>query len=86
MATRYRVVSDEGRAKVEVDDWELFDWLDDILSQAGYEYELLTERDVGGSTVFTMSFAESVSPRELREVLASVPEEEVERVWQLNNS
>ena len=82
----FRVVDHEGLAAVQVDDWELFDWLDDILTEAGYEYTHMTEGVVAGGKVFTMNFAVSVSRAELKEVLGRVPDEEWQRVWQLNNS
>jgi hypothetical protein len=75
----------DGLAAVVIDDWELFDYLDDFLSERGLDYERLSEVQVAGRRIFTMHFAASVAVDQVSAILEQVPPSEIQRIWCLNN-
>lgn len=75
----------DGLAAVVIDDWELFDYLDDFLSERGLDYDRLSEVQVAGRRIFTMHFAASVALDQVSAVLEKVPPSEIQRIWRLNN-
>ena len=80
-----RVDSRADGAAVIIDDWELFDYVDDYLAERGLEYDHLTEDEVEGRRVFTMHFAADVPAERVSTALAELPKAEIERIWRLNN-
>jgi hypothetical protein len=80
-----KVENRDGSAAVVIDDWELFDYVDDFLTERGLEYEYLTENEMAGRRIFTMHFPASVLAEQLSIVLSQLPRDEVQRIWRLSN-
>jgi len=75
----------ERGVEVVIDDWELFDYVDDFITDRGLEYDYFYEQERQGRRYFKMHFAEGVSASRVSEVLKEIPIDEVERIWALNN-
>lgn len=77
----------EGRPVVKFDDYELFDWFDDIFTeQHGIQYDFVVEETGRAGTSYLMHFARTVSLSTLREIVNTIDTHEIERVWLLNNA
>ncbi|MFQ5801993.1 MAG: hypothetical protein ACE5JQ_03735 [Candidatus Methylomirabilales bacterium] len=76
----------DGRTVVTIDDWELFDYVDDFLTEHGIEYDYFTEADHEGRRNFTMHFSPNMPTERVSAILARISPEEVQRIWNLNNS
>lgn len=74
-----------GGVEVVVDDYELFDYVDDFIAERGLEYEYSGEREVQGKRHYTMHFGAGVSADRVAAVLNEIPPGEVDRIWSLNN-
>jgi len=70
---------------VTVDDAELFDYIDDYLLEHGAAYEYLRNETKDGNECYVMQFSADVIPETIELLLASLPAEEIERIWALNN-
>ena len=83
---RIRVESEDDHVVVRVFDHELFDYVDDCFTeQWSLEFSYMTEGHQNDSPVFTMHFAPSVSHSYVSRAVESLPAEEIERIWHLNN-
>ena len=82
-----RVYSEDGHIVVRIDDYELFDYVDDCFTEEwSLEYSHMSKSQDGGTSVYSMHFAPSVSRDYVSRAVASLPPDEIERIWQLNNS
>jgi hypothetical protein len=70
---------------VTVDDAELFDFIDDYLLEHGAAYEYLRNETKDEHQSYVMHFPVDVNPETIELLLASLPAEEIERIWALNN-
>lgn len=72
---------------IEVNDYELFDWLDDLFIEEfdlmPVSYAGLDKQDFGK---IRMNFDPSVSIEKLRSLIAGLDWAEVERIYRLNNA
>jgi len=85
-AKHIEVGKSRGRVTVTIDDWELFDVVEDLLVEDhNLDFEYYTEVELEGRKCFVMHFAESVSIERIERAIRSIPEAEVERIWRLNN-
>jgi hypothetical protein len=81
------VGQDEGnRCIVVVEDYELFDFVEDFLSdECDLSYEYRTSKERPGGEIITMFFPLSVNPEVIEASLSSLSPLEVERIYKLNN-
>jgi hypothetical protein len=68
-----------------VDDWEVFDCIDDLVTGCGLECEFTREEVRDGRRFYVMHFGPSVSESQVATALDAISAEEVERLWKLNN-
>lgn len=78
---------DEGnRCIVVVEDYELFDFVEDFLgNECDLSYEYRTRKERPGGEVITMFFPLGVTPEVIEASLSSLSPAEVERIYKLNN-
>lgn len=77
---------DDGRTILVVDDYELFDFVDDYLTDdcdLAYEFRTSTERS--GGEIITMYFPSAVIGSEIEGAVLRLDVTEVERIYKLNN-
>lgn len=81
------VGQDEGnRCIVVVEDYELFDFVEDFLSdECDLSYEYRTSKERPGGEIITMFFPLGVNPEVIEAGLSSLSPVEVERIYKLNN-
>jgi hypothetical protein len=72
--------------EVVADDYELFDYLDDLFSENSLQADWTHTAERDGKRRYVMHFGKSVPEARIFEILNELPEEEVERIWQLNNN
>lgn len=75
----------DGHPTIAIDDWELFDFIEDHLTDHDLEYDHFTEEEAGGIRQFVMHFLGNVNFVRLNEVMDLIDPEEVERIWKINN-
>jgi hypothetical protein len=80
-----RIENREGSVAVVIDDYELFDYVDDFLTERGLEYDHLSESEIAGRRIFTMHFPATVLTEQISTVLTQLPPDEIQRIWRLNN-
>jgi tRNA threonylcarbamoyladenosine modification (KEOPS) complex Cgi121 subunit len=74
------------RCIVVVDDYELFDFIEDFLGdECDLSYEYRTSKERPGGEVITMFFPLRVTPEVIEASLSSLSPAEVERIYKLNN-
>ncbi|ALK96166.1 hypothetical protein AM586_07615 [Massilia sp. WG5] len=79
-------LDDENRCIVVVEDYELFDFLDDFLGdECDLQYEFLGRKERQGGQIITMYFPLSVTPEVIERNLLKLSPEEIERIYRLNN-
>ncbi|MBX2811296.1 MAG: hypothetical protein KTR25_05790 [Myxococcales bacterium] len=84
--SHHLVIDDsENCVTLRVDDWELFDFIEDHLTAHDLEQEHHTEEQVGGVRWYVLHFCSSVDPARLKKVLDLLDPEEIERIWLINN-
>lgn len=77
----------EGNLFVSVEDTELFDYVDDYLTEeCSIEYEHVVPSENNGIPVFTMFFSKETNEHVLTKVLKDLPVSEIERIYNINNS
>jgi hypothetical protein len=74
-----------GYPVLRIDDWEVFDFIDDHLTQHGLEYDHFTEENVEDRRLFVMHFRSCADLIRLREAMDLVDPEEIQRIWRINN-
>lgn len=71
---------------VRFDDYELFDFVDDLLIEKhNIEYIYFATEKIDNREIYVMYFSKCTDPDILREVIKSIDQEEIHRIWQLNN-
>ena len=79
-------LDDENRCIVVVEDYEVFDFLDDFLGEeCDLQWEYRSARERPGGQVVTMYFPLSVTPDDVAQNLLKLSPEEIEQVYKLNN-
>lgn len=78
-------VSIEG-IRVLVDDYELCDYVEDFLTDKGFEYDFRGEEELRGQRMQVLYFSKRSLEESLRAALRDLPESEVERIWRINAS
>lgn len=68
-----------------VDDYEVFDLLEDRLAESDMEYEYTKEENLDGVAGFLLHFGAHAPIDRLHEIIESIPSKEIERIWNLNN-
>ena len=87
MSDHVRVAIQDRHVVAIIDDWELFDYIEDHLTEVfSLEHDYHTESKLDGRCYFTMHFAETISAEQVSGAIAQLPEGEVERIWRLNNT
>jgi len=79
-------LDDEGRCVVVVEDYELFNFVEDFLCEncdLSYEYRLSRERP--GGEIISMYFPLGVTSAGVETSLSSLSPAEIERIYKLNN-
>ena len=80
-----RIQQTSSGTDVLVDDCELFDYVDDVLTAAGLESEYSVEEKRDGVQCFVLHFDSGIPEARLRAALDGISEADVERIWRLNN-
>lgn len=79
------IKSRDGALELIVDDYELFDYLDDVLTENGLEFEFTNEEVRDGHRFYKMHFGANVKEVHLTEIIEGIPTAEIQRIWELNN-
>ena len=78
-------IDERGQAWVQVDDAELFDYVEDVLvEQHDLQHLWCHSSNDSGRSSFTMTFHGDLMPR-IQAALASLDPEEIRRIYLLNN-
>jgi hypothetical protein len=86
MSDHIRIGSEGDHVTLTIDDYELFDYVEDCFTeQWSLEYSYMSEAQERGRNAFTMHFSPTISRDYVSRALDSLPAEEIERIWQLNN-
>ena len=87
MSEHIQVAMEADRVVVIVDDWELFDYVGDFLSEThSLDYDFMSQRTREGREHFVMHFLPGVPLERLREVIGQIPRDEINRIWAINNA
>lgn len=79
-------LDEENRCVVVVEDYELFDFVEDFLGdECDLSYEYRTSKERPGGEIITMFFPLGVAPEIIEASLANLSPAEVERIYKLNN-
>ena len=79
-------LDDDNRCIVVVEDYELFDFIEDFLGdKCDLAYEYRTSRERPGGEVITMYFPLDVTPAVIKRNLVKLSPAEIERIYRLNN-
>ena len=79
-------LNEDNRCLVVVDDYELFDFISDYLSdECDLPHEYLTSKKRPGGEVVTMYFPPPVTAAAIEQCLLKLSSAEVERIYGLNN-
>lgn len=79
-------LDEENRCIVVVEDYELFDFIDDFLAdECDLTYEYRTSRPRPGGEVITMVFSPSVTRAAIEQNLLNLSPAEIVRIYKLNN-
>ena len=83
---RPKIEEKEGHVVLIVEDTEVFDFLEDILSeQHGLEYSYLESEKVNGVETYKLHFSKNISPTRIQTAVDSIDQNELQRIWDLNN-
>ena len=76
----------QGNLYVAVEDTELFDYIDDYLTEeCSIEYEHVIESENNGIPVYTMLFSKEINDIVLETVLNNLSLNEIEKIYSINN-
>ena len=76
----------EGNLYVAVENTELFDYIDDYLTdECSIEYEHVVESENNGIPIYTMIFSKEVNSIVLETVLNNLSVIEIEKIYNINN-
>ena len=83
MPSHIRVAPEDGRTIVQVDDEELFDFVDDFLTEeCGLDYDFVSTSTDGTRTIH---FPDETSRDAVTAALERLDPREVERIFRINN-
>ena len=78
--------NDEGNIFVSVEDAELFDYVDDYLTEeCSIEYEHVISSENNGIPVYTMLFSKEINSIVLETVLNNLSIVEIKKIYNINN-
>lgn len=80
------IETEEGDVAVEVEDSELFDFVDDYLFDQGIEYNSVSGAMDGDLEIYTMFFRNGIKRETIEKALAAIPVSEIEKIFNINNS
>ena len=76
----------EGNLFVSVEDTELFDYVDDYLTEeCSIEYEHVIPSENNGIPVYTMYFSKEINKIVIETVLNKLSTVEIEKIYNINN-
>lgn len=76
----------DGRVTVEVEDTELYDFVEDhLIEVCNLEFVGATSSNRGSLCVYTMFFPKDIAIETLQDALQKIDPEEVVRIFKLNN-
>ena len=75
----------DGNLTIRIDDWELFDFIDDHLTDHDFDYNFLSEENVGDRRIFIIHLPDGSDANRLRAVIELIDPREIERIWAINN-
>ena len=79
-------INTEGNLYVAVEDSELFDYIDDYLTEeCSIEYEHVISSENNGMSVYTMIFSKETNSIVLETVLNNLSVVEIEKIYKINN-
>lgn len=79
-------LDDDNRCMVVVEDYQLFDFLDDFLGEeCDLSYEFRRTKERPGGEIITMYFPLAVTREAIERNLLKLSPEEIERIYRLNN-
>jgi hypothetical protein len=79
--------TDKEEPLLRIEDYELFDTFDDILTeQYDIEGDYITREDKGNLAIVTIHFSANTDKEKLSNAVQSIDKKEVERIYRLNNS
>ncbi len=79
-------VGEDGRVRLEVEDDELFDFVDDFLCEQGdLEFEWVEVAERSGLNVHTMVFPTGLGKATVQALLDGLSPDEIESIFELNN-
>jgi len=75
-----------GHAVLTVVDTEVFDFIEDIFTEEhDMEWSYLETSEIDGKTVYMAHFLEIYAPKELQTIVDGIDQNELQRIWHLNN-
>jgi len=80
-----RVVQEDDRLTLVCDDFELFDWMEDVFTEQ-HNIELVHLRTLSETNQYKLIFPKSVSIEFVTEIIDGLDSAEVERIYLLNNT
>ena len=76
----------DGHAVLTVVDTETFDWIEDILTEEHeIEWSYLETNEIDGKTVYIAHFLDINDPKKLETIVGGIDQNELQRIWNLNN-
>ena len=80
------IFESNGHSIISVDDYELFDYLDDFFVEKEIILEFITkEINQQGVEIHSLHFKTGIKPQFILQQLAEIPADEIERIYALNN-
>jgi hypothetical protein len=79
-------LSELGKPLLRIDDWEVFDFVDDFLTDRNFIYDFFTTESIDGKETFIMHFNDQPSYEALKEIVSTISQEAIEEIWLINNS
>ena len=76
----------DGHVVLSVVDTETFDYIEDILAEKHeLEWSYMETVEVEGKPVYTAHFLEMSDPKRLQTIVGEIDQNELQRIWNLNN-
>ncbi|WP_187428112.1 hypothetical protein ROLI_002380 [Roseobacter fucihabitans] len=76
----------DGHVVLSVTDTETFDFIEDILAEKhGLEWSYMATDEVDGKPIYTAHFLEMKDPKRLQIIVNDIDQDELQRIWNLNN-
>lgn len=70
---------------LSINDYELFDFIDDYLTDLDLLCEFLGEEKEKNQLWFIMYFPPEIGDKKIKSAIASLDKNEIHRIWKLNN-